>query len=402
MSCRCKLWFRFLDLGVMKCWLLSLLLVVFASRCGASVAITTTSLPNGTVNTAYSAVINASRGCTPYKWAIASGGLPAGITSNVSVATTSLTLAGTPTTAATYSFAVKVTGCGGHISQVSYRVIIQDTAVGYLTAPSGLNLGSVTVGSSQTQALIVSNSGGSSLTISGATVSGTGFSVSGLAFPYTLPAGSSANLSVTFAPSTTGTDNATLFLSSNASDPSVGVALTGSGTTSSGNLGVAPGSLSFGSVTIGTTQTQSGSVTASGGSVTLSSASSSNSAVHSRRTHSARDSCGRSEHTLHDYICPHDQRHGFREYFLLHQFIHFGLGDCQRLRSEPSAHCRFVLECEHVHLNRGIQRVSRNRKRRAVLENQFCAGYLDELQRQHGSVGPNLLLRDYCRRLHRN
>ncbi len=278
MSCRCKLWFRFLDLGVMKCWLLSLLLVVFASRCGASVAITTTSLPNGTVNTAYSAVINASRGCTPYKWAIASGGLPAGITSNVSIATTSLTLAGTPTIAATYSFAVKVTGCGGHISQVSYKVIIQDTAFGYLTAPSGLNLGSVTVGSSQTQALIVSNSGGSSLTISGATVSGTGFSVSGLAFPYTLPAGGSASLSVTFAPSTTGTNNATLFLSSNASDPSVGVALTGSGTTSSGNLGVTPGSLSFGSVTIGTTQTQSGSVTASGGSVTLSSASSTNSA----------------------------------------------------------------------------------------------------------------------------
>ena len=81
--------------------------------------------------------------------------LPAGVTAKVSSTTTSLTLAGTPTTAATYSFAVKVTGCGGRVSQVSYKVIIQDTAVGYLTAPSGLNLGSVTVGSSQTQALIV-------------------------------------------------------------------------------------------------------------------------------------------------------------------------------------------------------------------------------------------------------
>ena len=277
MSCRCRLWFRLLDLGVAKSWLLSLLLVVLASRCGANVAITTTSLPNGTVNTAYSAVISASRGCTPYKWAIASGALPAGVTSNVSSTTTSLTLAGSPTTAATYSFAVKVTGCGGHISQVSYKVIIQDTVVGYLTAPSGLNLGSVTVGGSQTQALVVSNSGGLSLTISGASVSGTGFSVSGLTFPYTLPAGGSASLSVTFAPSTTGTDNATLSLSSNASDPSVGVSLTGNGTTSSGNLGVTPGSMSFGSVTVGTTQTQSGSVTASGGSVTLSAASSSNS-----------------------------------------------------------------------------------------------------------------------------
>jgi hypothetical protein len=34
----------------------------------------------------------------------------------------------------------------------------------------------------------ISNSGGSSLTISGATVSGAGFSASGLTFPYTLPA----------------------------------------------------------------------------------------------------------------------------------------------------------------------------------------------------------------------
>ncbi|HZQ95392.1 MAG TPA: choice-of-anchor D domain-containing protein [Candidatus Sulfotelmatobacter sp.] len=69
-----------------------------------------------------------------------------------------------------------------------------------------------------------------------------------------------------------------LNVSSNASDPSIGVSLTGSGTSSSGTLGVTPGSMSFGSVTIGSVQAQNGSVTASGGSVTLSSTSSSNSA----------------------------------------------------------------------------------------------------------------------------
>jgi hypothetical protein len=113
----------------MKPRVLSLLLVVIASRCAASsVAMTTTSLPNGTVNAAYSAVINASGGCTPYKWAIASGALPAGVTAKVSSTTRSLNLAGAPTTAATDSFAVKVTGCGGHVSQVSYTVVIQATA----------------------------------------------------------------------------------------------------------------------------------------------------------------------------------------------------------------------------------------------------------------------------------
>lgn len=112
----------------MKLWSFPLLLVVLASRCAANVTITTTSLPNGTVNTAYSAVINASGGCTPYKWAIASGALPAGVTAKVSSTTTSLSLTGTPTTAATYSFTEKVTECGGHVSQVSYKVVIQATA----------------------------------------------------------------------------------------------------------------------------------------------------------------------------------------------------------------------------------------------------------------------------------
>lgn len=113
----------------MKSCLLSLLLVAFTSRgAAASVVITTTSVPNGTVTTAYSAVIKASGGCTPYKWAISSGVLPAGVTASVSNSTTSLSFAGTPTTAATYSFAEKVTGCGGAVSQVSYKVVIQAAA----------------------------------------------------------------------------------------------------------------------------------------------------------------------------------------------------------------------------------------------------------------------------------
>ena len=112
----------------MKPWLFPLLLVVVASRCGANVTITTTSLPKGTVNSAYSAVIKASNGCTPYKWTRTSGALPAGVTAKVSSTTTSLSLTGTPTTAATYAFALKVTDCGEHVSQVSYKVVIQATA----------------------------------------------------------------------------------------------------------------------------------------------------------------------------------------------------------------------------------------------------------------------------------
>ncbi|HXO32560.1 MAG TPA: hypothetical protein VN901_09440 [Candidatus Acidoferrales bacterium] len=112
----------------MKPFLFPLLLILFAFPCMANVSLTPNSLPNGTVETAYSGVIKAINGCTPYKWVIASGALPAGVTAKVSSTTTSLDLVGQPTTAATYSFAVKVTGCGGKTSQVSYRIVIQGTA----------------------------------------------------------------------------------------------------------------------------------------------------------------------------------------------------------------------------------------------------------------------------------
>jgi len=123
-------------------FVLSLLLVVCISSSVAFAGITTARVPNGTVHTAYSAIISVSGGCTPYKWAIVSGALPAGVSAKVSTATTSLNLTGTPTTAATYTFAVKVTGCHGGFSQVSYKVVIKaaGSSVGITTTsvPNGM------------------------------------------------------------------------------------------------------------------------------------------------------------------------------------------------------------------------------------------------------------------------
>jgi len=113
---------------VKNCLFILSLLLVGAQSFAGNVKITTTTLPNGTVGTAYSGVVNASGGCTPYKWVIASGTLPPGITSKASSNTMSLNLTGTPTKAATDSFTVKVTGCGGNSSDVAYKVVIQSTA----------------------------------------------------------------------------------------------------------------------------------------------------------------------------------------------------------------------------------------------------------------------------------
>lgn len=111
-------------MGPPLCFFLLLVAPAFAG----SVSITTKSLPNGTLGTSYSGIINTSGGCTPFSWSTASGNLPAGISMKPSKSTTSLTLTGTPSRAATYSFTISLKGCGGHISKQTYTVAIQSSA----------------------------------------------------------------------------------------------------------------------------------------------------------------------------------------------------------------------------------------------------------------------------------
>ena len=67
------------------------------------IQLTTSSLPGGTVSTAYSATLTASGGTSPYTWSVVSGSLPAGL--NLSTAGV---ISGTPTTTGTSAFSVQV------------------------------------------------------------------------------------------------------------------------------------------------------------------------------------------------------------------------------------------------------------------------------------------------------
>jgi Abnormal spindle-like microcephaly-assoc'd, ASPM-SPD-2-Hydin/HYDIN/CFA65/VesB-like, Ig-like domain len=148
------------------------------------------------------------------------------------------------------------------------------TAAGSLAAsPASISFGNVQVGSSQTANETLTNSGSSSLTVSSDTITGAGFSVSGLSLPTTLNAGQSYTFSVIFAPKSSSAVTGSTTFSSNASNPSLGVTLSGTGT-SPGQLAVSPGTMSFGNVVVGTSQSLSGSLSASGSSVTVSSATS--------------------------------------------------------------------------------------------------------------------------------
>jgi hypothetical protein len=164
------------------------------------------------------------------------------------------------TTSSNKTFYVKVAGVGV-------------TSESLTTNPASLSFGNVSVGASSTLPVVLTNSGTTTIVITQDQLTGTGFAVSGLSLPVTLTPNQSLTVSVTFAPQTVGAVSGALV------SPNGGLALllAGTGTSLAGQLVLAPASLNFGNVTVGTTGTQSVTLSASGGSVTISSAASSSS-----------------------------------------------------------------------------------------------------------------------------
>lgn len=166
-------------------------------------------------------------------------------------------------------------GCAG----VSTGKSNQQASAGTLGSnPASLNFGSVTLGKTQTLSASITNSGGTSLTISQVGISGAGFTMSSVTSPLTLLAGQSTAFSINFAPSSAGTVSGSVTITSNASDASLSIPLSGSGTTTIGQLGASPATLNVGSVVVGTSGSASGSLSATGANVTVTAASTTNSA----------------------------------------------------------------------------------------------------------------------------
>jgi hypothetical protein len=144
--------------------------------------------------------------------------------------------------------------------------------------PGSANFGNVTVGNNQTVPMTVTNTGGETVTLSGATISGAGFSVTGLAAPITLGAGQTAAFNVLFTPSAAGATSGALTINSNASNAMLSIPLSGTGV-ALGQLASNPASISFGNVQTGTSQSLNATLTNSGGtSLTISTATASGAA----------------------------------------------------------------------------------------------------------------------------
>ncbi len=218
--------------------------------------------------------------------------------SQAAVSGTGFSMSGlsTPTTLAagqsasfTVAFAPQATGsASGNVTLTSnglnptLTIPLSGTGIapGQLSSnPSSEAFGNVTVGSQQTASETVTNTGGASVSITQATISGTGFTLSGITVPLTLTAGQSATFTVAFTPQTTGTASGNVIVTSNASNPTLTIPLSGTGIApQAGQLSVTPATLALGNVVVGQSGTASGSLSASGGSVTVTAASTNNSA----------------------------------------------------------------------------------------------------------------------------
>jgi hypothetical protein len=135
-----------------------------------------------------------------------------------------------------------------------------------------LVFGNVQVGNNQQLSETLTNSGGVNVHISQATIAGTGFSMSGLNPPLLLTPGQHYTFTVTFTPPATGNDSGNVSVISDASNPSLGIPLSGTGTpVPQGQLAVVPTSMDFGNVAVGTNAQQNGTLNATSASVIVSS-----------------------------------------------------------------------------------------------------------------------------------
>jgi len=163
---------------------------------------------------------------------------------------------------------------GGSNGTVVLSVKGTGIAAGTLTAnPPSLGFGRVPVGTPKAQAVTITNSSSSPVTLNqistGSSSGSSVFSPSGATTPLTLAAGQSFTFQVTFSPTATGDsyDNLVLLTASGAQ---FSIAENGFGLPA-GVLTVSPTSVNFGNVTVGSSQSKTVTLTASSNPVVVSS-----------------------------------------------------------------------------------------------------------------------------------
>jgi hypothetical protein len=150
------------------------------------------------------------------------------------------------------SLAISLTGTGTQTPQA------QITAT-----PSTVAFGSVVDGTTNSQTISIKNTGNADLTLSQDSVTGTGFTISGLSLQ-TIPAGSSVTFNAVFSPTTAGAGSGSISIVSNAGNSPFAISLSGTGTASVASLSASPASVNFGNIAPGNTSSQNVTLTNTG------------------------------------------------------------------------------------------------------------------------------------------
>ena len=193
-----------------------------------------------------------------------------GVTLPLSVATGqsgSFTVAVTPSATGTLTGTLTVQGSDGAApAVVNLSATAVATAAAISLTPSSANFGSVAVGATNSQTIQIGNTGNSVLTITQASVTGTGFSTTSLTLPLSINPGLSSTFNAQYQPSAAGTASGSITIVSNAPTSPSALALTGNGVAATQILSLSTNTVTFGNVNTGASSTLPVTVTNTGNS----------------------------------------------------------------------------------------------------------------------------------------
>jgi Abnormal spindle-like microcephaly-assoc'd, ASPM-SPD-2-Hydin len=175
--------------------------------------------------------------------AAATGGQPVSLSSNVTAVTvpSSVTVAAGATTAsftATVSAVstaetATLTASSGGVTH-TYTISLGPGVPTLTLESTNVPFGNVTLSNPAYQSVILTSSGTAAVTVSAGSVSGTGYTISGVSFPLTLNPGQTATLEIEFDPTTAGVVDGTVTLISNSSTGTTAtISLSGTGVAAS-------------------------------------------------------------------------------------------------------------------------------------------------------------------------
>ena len=143
------------------------------------------------------------------------------------------TLSFAPTTAGNASASVQITSNASNtLASVSLAGIAGQASAAVQVSPSSLSFGNLSLQSTATQNVTLKNTGGINITISGITVTGSGFGFSSLSPGYSLPPNQIVTFQISFRPQASGPASGNVSILSSSLATPASISVSGAGVTS--------------------------------------------------------------------------------------------------------------------------------------------------------------------------